>query len=757
MNANGRWWLLMAVLWLAAAPAARAQFSTVRGRVLGASDGRPIPGANVRLDDEAGTRFGTATGADGTFAIAPVPPGRYVLTASFVGYASHTDTLTLGFAEEVVREIRLAPEAEVLNEVVVSSETAGASTPRAAGFEQVRPTQLARVPMPDVSADLMAYLVTLPGVVTAGDRGGQLFVRGGTPTQNLVLVDGMRIFQPFHIIGFYSIFPADVLAYADVYAGGFGARYGGRVSSVIDVAMRNGSKERVRGAASMAPFLSAVRLEAPLVPGKMSVLASVRESVVERIAPVLLGQELRYRFGDVFLKTHAYLSKTSSFSATALNTYDRGNVADTEGGAQASRWMNQALGLRYTFVPPDMAVLAQFALYTSRFDGRYAPTADQQRRSAVSSFATDVLFAYLLGAHQVHFGLFASTMQFRHNLTGVPEDMREGVMEGGGFVDARLQLSDRFGIEPGLRVQAFSHGTRTAVEPRLRLSWRPGGREGRQQFSAAWGLYHQQVVGLYNPRDVTDAFVIWAPTPPNRPVTRTMHVIAGWQRKLGPSLDMTVEGFYKSLENHFFPRFGTQLGDVGRIEQVSGAVRGLDVRLEASRAWLYGYAGYGFNLVRYERPVLPGGSAPIGEDAAVERFSPPHDRRHQVNLLLQAARGPYRLGVRWQYGSGLPFTQVRGYYDEIQVAGPDDRSFHTDPGTTNLSYGPPYAARLPAYHRLDLSVDRRFEGRRWTATLQASLVNVYDRRNIFTYDLMTHRRIDQLPILPSVGLKVELR
>ena len=84
---------------------------------------------------------------------------------------------------------------------------------------------LERVPMPDVSSDLMAYLLTMPGVVTVGDRGGQLFVRGGTPTQNLVLIDGMRIYQPAHIVGFYSVVPADILAYADVYAGGFGARW----------------------------------------------------------------------------------------------------------------------------------------------------------------------------------------------------------------------------------------------------------------------------------------------------------------------------------------------------------------------------------------------------------------------------------------------------------------------------------------------------------------------------------------------------
>lgn len=725
------------------APTARAQFAVVEGRVVEAAGGQVLPGVNVVLEAADGTRRGTATEADGRFHFGRLPPGRYVFTASFVGYTAFTDTLTLAFGDRRTLAVRLAADLDELEEVVVATarETPGGF--EGAGYAQVRPARLARVPQPDVSPDLMGYLLTLPGVVTTGDRGGQLFIRGGTPTQNLVMVDGMRLYQPFHIIGFYSIFPADVLAYADLYAGGFGARYGGRISSVIDVAMRNGSKDKVMGAVSVAPFLSGLRLEGPLVPGKVSFLASVRASAIARVAPVVLGRDLPYHFGDVFLKTHAYLSKTSSFSATALRTFDRGNVADTGGDVQASRWENQAVGLRYTYLPPDAPVLTQLAVYTSRFDSRYRPVPDEARRSAVDASAADIQFAYLLGPQQIHFGIFGSTYTFRYNLSGRGGDTRESVTEGGGYLEGRLQAGRRLALTPGLRLQAFSHGVGVNVEPRLRLAWRPAGEARGPQLSLAWGRYHQQIIGLNNPRDVTDAFVAWAPSPAQRFVPAATHLILGWQQRLGPAVDASVEVYTKHMDHLFFPRFDDRGAQTSRLDEVTGTARGLEVRLEASRAWFYGYVGYGLGLVRYRR--------------GADHFSPPHDRRQQFNALVQVTRGPYHLGARWQYGAGLPFTRIQGYYESTPVAGPDDRGFHTHPGQTHIAYAAPYDARLPAYHRLDVSVDRRFEGPRWQITLQAALLNAYDRANIFTFDPFTLRRVDQLPLLPSIGLKVELK
>ncbi|MDX1546927.1 MAG: carboxypeptidase regulatory-like domain-containing protein, partial [Rhodothermales bacterium] len=213
----------------------RAQNATVRGFVTDADDGEPLQGVNVILTDAAGGLYGAATDADGLYAVR-VPAAIYALRATFIGYAPYTDTLTVAAGEIVTYSFEIRQDQAALDEVVVESERegAGAASP-VAGLQAIRPQDIALIPAPDVSGDLVGYLVTLPGVVATGDQGGQLFVRGGEPTQNLVLLDGMLVYQPFHLVGFYSSFPSTIIQVTDVYAGGFPARYGGRLSSVIDV------------------------------------------------------------------------------------------------------------------------------------------------------------------------------------------------------------------------------------------------------------------------------------------------------------------------------------------------------------------------------------------------------------------------------------------------------------------------------------------------------------------------------------------
>ncbi len=755
MNAFGK--RLLWIGWLAfwSAGFGQAQWATLRGRVVDAADARPMGGVNVILDGADG-RVGTATDTDGAFVLTRIRPGRYVLTVSFIGYRVHTDTLTFAFDEQRRLNVSLQAEEAELEEVVVESEQR-TSRDRVAGLETVRPSSLARVPMPDVTYDLAGYLLTVPGFVTPGDQGGQLFVRGGTPTQNLVLLDGMTVYQPFHIIGFYSAFPADIVSYADVYAGGFGARFGGRISSVIDVVTRNGNKQRVVGAASMAPFLSSVRLEVPLKPGRASLLASVRESVIERVAPDLLGRELPFRFGDQFFKFHAFLNRTSSFSATALRTFDEGNISAATGdrNRRRSTWRNEAYGARYIYLPEEYPVMTQVAAYVSRLESRYRLTPEDERHTSVDGFNGELIFLYLLGDTRINFGIFGSTNTFDFDLGGQTSQGTDvNVSSGGAYFDVRLDLNDRLRLEPGVRLQTFTNGVGRTLDPRLRARWLPGGPESKQQFSLAWGQYHQQIIGLNNEQDVTDVFTVWASSPPSRSVPSATHIILGWQRRVLPWVEFSAEGYYKTLHDLAFPEFGNALDRIESFTRVDGTARGLDLRLEMNRLWLFAGLNYSLARVEYERDVpLPGD----GTQVVRERFAPPHDRRHQFNALLQLSRGAYRLNVRWQFGSGLPFTQINGYYQSLSVDGPDDAAFHTRGGETLVSRGAPYRAALPAYHRLDLSVQREFRFERVAATLQAGVINAYDRSNIFEYNFFSGERVDQLPLIPSVGLKVEVR
>jgi hypothetical protein len=525
------------------------------------------------------------------------------------------------------------------------------------------------------------------------------------------------------------------------------------------VTTTNGSKERAQGAVSFAPFVSGLRFSIPLEVGKVSLTGSIRESVIEHIAPALLGQELPYRFGDRFLKLHAFLNQTSSMSLTGLQTFDQGNLGTTE-DERPSSWKNDAFGFRYTFLPDTDAVLSQFAMHYSSMESSYQPSPTVQQEADVDAFTMEILIAYLMGKSRVHVGLFGTLNRFHYNLGEGSRPVSAGITSGGAYVDTQFEISPSFRLEPGVRYEVFSRGVKGSLAPRVRALVLPFGPGSRQQWSVAWGRYHQQIVGLNNEQDVSDVFTVWAPAPRNSPVPKATHVILGVQQRLWRWMELSLEGYWKDLENLAFPVFDDIPNRVLGFSRVDGIARGFDVRLEVNRQRFYGQIGYTLSEVEY-RWVDPGRSSIQGVETigAGDRpaFNPPHDRPHQLNTTVQYSLGQTSLTARWQYGSGLPFTQIRGFHQALSVDPQNPEGLLGDPGITTVARGPAYGARLPAYHRLDISVDHKFVRRRSVTTLQAGLINAYDRANIFQYNFFSGERVNQLPLVPSVGLSVEIR
>ncbi len=718
-----------------------AQTAAIKGKVTERETGNPLVGAHVSMRNDRGELTGMITDPSGFYVIGTLNPGTYVLTVSFIGYASYRETLELGPGEVVHRQIELDFGDAGMREVVVEGDLGGSLRNGVSGLTSIRPADLARIPMPDVNTDLAGYMLTMPGVVTAGDRGGQLYVRGGTPTQNLVLIDGIPIYQPFHIIGFFSAFPGDIIGRADVYAGGFGAKFGGRLSSVIDVAARNGNKQRYTGSASVAPFLTSVRLEGPLSPGKVSFIGSVRQSVIQNVAPDLISRQLPYQFGDQFLKVHAYLNTTSSASATALHTFDEGTLTGNGSDDLRIYWENLAYGARYIYLPEEYPVLTEMAVAVTSLKSEFGPEGALLRKASVNGFDGEINFAYLLGQMDLNFGIFVHSYDFDFSLEGADQN-RESDIEGGGYIESRLQVNQSLEIRPGLRFHSFPSKSRTSLEPRLRMSWLPFGPHTKQKLTAAWGVYRQEIVGLNDQRDVGGVFTAWTGSPQNKDVPMAIHAITGWESSLYPWLGFGVEGYFKDLSN-----LTVFTGSTG-LRQADGTVKGVDLHAEITRPFFYAYVGYGLSSVEY--------NVSSASDSTPFSFRPPHDRRHHLNLIGRIVKGPYSLGIRWEYGSGFPFTRIEGFFNAVDLSTADD-SFHDAEGRVEILYDEPFKGRLPSYHRLDVTLERRFETPRFAGTVQAGLLNAYDRNNIFYFDLFAQRRVDQLPIIPMVGIKAELR
>ena len=746
--------LLVLALLCGLAPSGLAQSAGLRGFITGADDGQPLIGATVLAQrlDASGAPVGDARGAaadtDGLYVIPRLEAGRYAVRASYVGYATQLDTLALDVGLRSY-DVALASDAAGF-EVFVESERSTGGARVTAGVQAIDPRDIDMVPTPDVSGDLATYLTTSPGVVTTGDRGGQLFIRGGEPSQNLVLLDGMALYQPFHVLGFYSAFPSEILAGADLYAGGYPARYGGQVSSVLDVQTRNGNKQQIAAAASVAPFVSAARVEGPLAKGSLSFVGSGRVSVVEQGAARLVDRDLPFSFGDVFGKVHGILTPNAQLSLQGIHTYDRGTIGEDVGGTvpEEISYRNTAAGLRFLYLPNVSALRAEILVNVSQLESEQGrdPNRDRAlRASSVARLNAETHLTYYLPSVDVHGGVFVRTNRLENELSLVGgSNSREFFTEAGAYVEPEVRIGG-LSLQGGLRFQSYPNDGRTYVEPRARAVWQGGIHE----VSAAGGLYHQEIVGVNDRRDVANVFTAWTRARDSE-VPEAWHALVGYRVTPQPWLEFVIEGYTKRLNNlqvaewTAFPRFTTG------TQPATGEVYGLDTRVEVRLRDVYGYLSYGLSEVTYDAQG-PNLQLWYGEETL--RYNPPHDRRHQLNALVSTTVYGVDLSARLAFGSGLPFTRALGFDRFISPTRPVD-PFQT-PGSQRVIYERPYNGRLPTFHRLDLSADRTFAlTPDLDLTAQVALINAYDRANVFYYDTFTLNRVDQLPLIPSFGLKL---
>ncbi len=723
-----------------------AQTGTVRGFITDSSDGQALQGVNVGVIDPTGALRGSVTNDDGFFIILRLPAGQYILQVSYIGYETVLDTLLLAPGGTERLAIALRPGV-ALEELVVEGEREGGATV-AAGLQTVRPRDVELVPAPDVSGDLVSYLSTMPGVVSIGDRGGQVFIRGGEPSHNLALLDGMYIYQPFHILGFYSAFSSDLLRNADIYAGGFSSKFAGRMSSVIDVHTRNGNSQKMRRTISMAPFVSMGILEGPLKRGRASFLFSARASTVERVASSYINQPLPYAFGDFFGKLHVVLNESHQVSATAIKTYDRGTLQRNVENADQIRWQNLAYGVRYLVAPPSLPILGEVLFSVSRLNMEFGPEDEPVRSSGIEGFNLTVNVTNFGQRTKVDWGFYLRAPRLTAELSGLYQNLNftnDRITSTGGYFEPEVNLTDNLRARAGVIVQ-FLGDQGVFVEPRGRILY----EFGRHQFTLAGGLYRQEVVGLNDRRDATNIFTAWAGAPTGT-LPNSVQGLGGYRTALTDWLSFSFEAFYKQLwslsiaEWTAFPRFSS------RLQEASGRAIGMDIRLEVQQPGFYGFLNYGLASVEYNAMQE---TLPVWVGSSELQFRPPHDRRHQVNALARFTVARVNVSFRWNLGSGLPYNQIRGFDGFVLMDGPVD--VYREPGSARVIYDRPFEGVLPSYHRLDVSMSRVFQYRDDSfVTLQAGIINAYNRANLFSLDTFTLERNDQLPIIPTAGIKFE--
>ena len=305
-----------------------AQTGNIRGFVYEKESGEPVMFCNVILK---GTTIGAATDINGMYNISKVNPGNYTLIVTYIGYDTTQVNITLKGGQILSQNLEIREASIKLNEVKISGEREAMRTEVKAAAIKITKQDLEMMPTIGGEPDLAQYMQVIPGVIFTGDQGGQLYIRGGSPIQNKVLLDGMIIYSPFHSIGLFSVFDSDIIRNTDVYTGGFSAEYGGRVSSIMDIKTIDGNKKEIGGKLSANTFSSKLFVEGPLSKsGNSSFVFSGKTSYLDKSSdllykyPILYFDKkgLPYSYTDLYGKVSTKGSNGSKVSVFGFNFAD---------------------------------------------------------------------------------------------------------------------------------------------------------------------------------------------------------------------------------------------------------------------------------------------------------------------------------------------------------------------------------------------------------------------------------------------------
>jgi hypothetical protein len=526
-------------------PQAWAQQAGVQGIVTDLVTAQPLADANVVLERAGQEVHSILTDRNGLFQIAGLPAGPYHLRIERLGYVTQVETIDLESGQRLTANRRLVPDPLYLEAIDVVDHGPGAVR-RELGGQTITARDLRRIPAP-VAGDLVSYLQTVPGVVGTGDRGGQLFIRGGTPSENMVLMDGMLLYQPFHVTGFSSVFPASLVDRAEFFPGGFSPRYNGRVSSVLDVGMRDGNRNEPALSASVSPFLAEVIAEGPLPSegNQHSYIVSVRRSLIEETSPWLLGEKQPLRFNSQYLKLSTFDSEGGSrCSLTLMRTSDWGGL-DPEDDSRVA-WRNSLIGGRCHALTSEFFVDARFG---------YSHVASEAITRGASEFSSSASRIFMnadasrtFGRVRVEFGGLANFKAMGYDFLELfsQEDGSAGWAEAGAYAEAVVPIGS-IRLLPGTALSWDTETSSPAIEPRLRASWRPKGL-GDAELSGALGLYRQRIAGISDRRDASAVFTAWI-GPPEDLRIRAVHAHTSWQQSFGTGFSWSVDGYYRRTSN----------------------------------------------------------------------------------------------------------------------------------------------------------------------------------------------------------------
>jgi hypothetical protein len=598
----------------------------------------------------------------------------------------------------------------------------------------------------NTEADMFRVVQMSTGVTTTGDVTARYYVRGGGGDQNLLLVDGVTIYSPFHALGVLSVVDPEVISGLEFHKGGFGPELGGRLSSIMNVQTRDGNRNRFAGSAQMSLLTGKVSIEGPLPSG--SFLVAARKSMF----PQLLRRFLRvsdspFNFYDLSFKanyTNPALGDNSTITAHGFLSADE--VSNDDPFKEDYSVRNTAIGIDWSKIwqsPLHSTVRLAF----SGFDAEVLPNASNAvpRSNTVRDVTVSMDAAYVYDSRdELQFGAatkFLRTTYTLENLLRLQRSIDERAWDITMYVNYHFLRWESFGLDIGMRVrpqQLAAYGP-IIFEPRFRASYGP---LPTLVFRVAAGWYSQEVTTLMDESDVISIFEPWVIVPSYLRASDAAHFVAGFEFDLSDRFTWEVEAYYKPMFNLIETNDRKFTSSSFDYENVTGTSRGIECSFKYQSDAVFLQAGY----------TLSKAELTVGGVPYIPRF----DVRHILNLTAGVEwEDGWLVSAFWSLHSGLPFTPIAGFYDRV-VLTPDSPINVFNPAEAVTAWGDRNSQRLPAYHRLDLSCSKRWTLDPLRLTVGVSVINVYDRKNIFYLDRTTGDNVYMLRCAPSAFVKVEL-
>ena len=560
----------------------------------------------------SGTSYSGTTDQNGIYSIINVPGGPYRLFCTAIGFDTATAEINVNENEITQKNLLISAGSYTLSGVQINAQKDKATTDPRVSVITITNKDFSRIPNIGGQADLAQYLQIVPGVVFTGDQGGELYIRGGSPIQTKMLLDGMTIYNPFHSIGLFSVFETDIIRSVDVYTGGFNAQYGGRISAVVDVQTREGNKKHFSGKISANPFTSKILLEGPLKKlnaegSSISYVFDAKSSYLDKSSKLFYSyinkNGLPFNFTDLYGKISMNAANGSKFSVFGFNFRDNAVFQQvSEFG-----WKSSGIGANFILVPAASKAIIDGTLSYSDYGISLKESDNKPRTSSINGFDMIMNFTYFIPNGQVKYGFdiggYSTNYDF-FNPLDLEISEKNNSTELSGYVSFKKIIKKRLILEPSLRLHYYASLPAFSPEPRLSMKYNVS-KKFRIKF--ATGLYSQNFISTKNDLDVVNLFTGFLTAPDgqltdikgnrvNSNLQRAFHAVFGVEADLSKKLDLTIEPYYKKF---------LQLVNINRdklyendpdFQIETGDAYGIDFLLKYDYKNLYIYTGYSLAL-----------------------------------------------------------------------------------------------------------------------------------------------------------------